>query len=256
MGELTRARQVPTASELAPGDEATFRALTDPLRRPPEPRAAIPAEALARTRTAGGFYPPSRYSKRSRAQPSAGRGRYRHMQPARQARPSTASSTWQRPRGRAACHCAQRRSRRCARPRLRRKGSRSRWSSVVSPCSKYWRGKRCVQKKEPCSPVWLGRPPGWLRGVRACVRRHLLSERCASVPQPRACARGWPAGCPSRKPSKQHGGRCRLRAGRGHQSAVQAVPLVPVVASAVHPQGPKVLRRVTHRPMAVSCEAA
>ena len=46
MGELTRARQVLTASELAPGDEATFRALTDPLRRPPEPRAAIPAEAL------------------------------------------------------------------------------------------------------------------------------------------------------------------------------------------------------------------
>ncbi|CAE7915925.1 unnamed protein product, partial [Symbiodinium sp. KB8] len=45
MGELTRARQVLTASELAPGDEATFRALTDPLRRPPEPRAAIPAEA-------------------------------------------------------------------------------------------------------------------------------------------------------------------------------------------------------------------
>ena len=46
MGELTRARQVLTASKLAPGDEATFRALTDPLRRPPEPRAAIPAEAL------------------------------------------------------------------------------------------------------------------------------------------------------------------------------------------------------------------
>ena len=55
----------------------------------------------------GGAYSPSPYSKRSRAQPSAGRGRYRRMQPARQAAPrSTASSTWQRPRGRAACHCA------------------------------------------------------------------------------------------------------------------------------------------------------
>ena len=74
----------------------------------------------------------------------AGRGRYRRMQPARQARPSTASSTWQRPRGRAACHCAGRRSRRCARPSFRRKRSRSRsrWSSVVSPCSRYWRGKK------------------------------------------------------------------------------------------------------------------
>ena len=50
MGELTRARRVLTASELAPGDEATFRALTDPFRRPPEPRAAIPAEALQRRR--------------------------------------------------------------------------------------------------------------------------------------------------------------------------------------------------------------
>ena len=73
----------------------------------------------------GGAYSPSPYSKRSRAQPSAGRGRYRRMQPARQARPSTASSTWQRPRGRAACHCARRRRRRCARPSFRRKGSRT-----------------------------------------------------------------------------------------------------------------------------------
>ena len=40
-----------------------------------------------------------------------------------------------------------RRSRRCARPSFRRKGSRSRWSSVVSQCSRYWRGKRCVKKK-------------------------------------------------------------------------------------------------------------
>ncbi|CAE7939482.1 unnamed protein product [Symbiodinium sp. KB8] len=53
MGELTRARRVLTASELAPGDEATFRALTDPFRRPPEPRAAIPAEALQRRRRGG-----------------------------------------------------------------------------------------------------------------------------------------------------------------------------------------------------------
>ena len=91
----------------------------------------------------GGAYFPSPYSKRSRAQPSAGR----RMQPARQARPSTASSTWQRPRGRAACPCAQRRSRTCARPSFRRKGSRSRWSSVVLPCSGYWLERRCVKKK-------------------------------------------------------------------------------------------------------------
>ena len=50
MGELTRARQLLTASEPAPGDEATFRALRDPLRRPPEPRAAIPAAALQHAR--------------------------------------------------------------------------------------------------------------------------------------------------------------------------------------------------------------
>ena len=29
-----------------PGDETTYRALTDPARRPPEPRTAVPAAAL------------------------------------------------------------------------------------------------------------------------------------------------------------------------------------------------------------------
>ena len=46
MGELTRARHILTAAELAPGDETTYRALTDPARRPPEPRTAVPAAAL------------------------------------------------------------------------------------------------------------------------------------------------------------------------------------------------------------------
>ena len=46
-GELSRARQVLTAAELAPGTEATWRALTDPERRPPQPRSPIPAELLA-----------------------------------------------------------------------------------------------------------------------------------------------------------------------------------------------------------------
>ena len=49
MGELTRARQVLTAAELAPGDETTYRALTDPRRRPPEPRTAVPVATLQHT---------------------------------------------------------------------------------------------------------------------------------------------------------------------------------------------------------------
>ena len=49
MGELTRARQVLTEAELAPGDETTYRALTDPRRRPPEPRTAVPVATLQHT---------------------------------------------------------------------------------------------------------------------------------------------------------------------------------------------------------------
>ena len=45
-GELSRARQVPTAAELAPGTEATWDALTDAAKRPPEKRVATPAELL------------------------------------------------------------------------------------------------------------------------------------------------------------------------------------------------------------------
>ena len=45
-GELSRARQVLTAAELAPGDEATRAALTDPAKRPPQPREPIPPEVL------------------------------------------------------------------------------------------------------------------------------------------------------------------------------------------------------------------
>ena len=43
-GELSRARHVLTAAELAPGTEATWDALTDPAKRPPEARVAPPAE--------------------------------------------------------------------------------------------------------------------------------------------------------------------------------------------------------------------
>ena len=46
-GELSRARQVLTAAELAPGTDATWQALTDPARRPPQPLEPLPAELLA-----------------------------------------------------------------------------------------------------------------------------------------------------------------------------------------------------------------
>ena len=46
-GEVSRARQVLTAAELAPGNEATWAALTDPTRRPPVPRAEVPSELLS-----------------------------------------------------------------------------------------------------------------------------------------------------------------------------------------------------------------
>ena len=42
IGEVSRARQVLTAAELAPGTEDTFHALTDPERRPPAARTPIP----------------------------------------------------------------------------------------------------------------------------------------------------------------------------------------------------------------------
>ena len=51
-GELSRARQLLTAAELAPGNEDTWRALTDPARRPPEPRTPIP-RAVVEQRSAG-----------------------------------------------------------------------------------------------------------------------------------------------------------------------------------------------------------
>ena len=46
LGELSRARHILTAAELAPGDDTTWRALTDPAKRPPQPRTAIPADLL------------------------------------------------------------------------------------------------------------------------------------------------------------------------------------------------------------------
>ena len=45
-GELSRARQLLTVAELAPGDEATRAALTDPAKRPPQHREPIPPEVL------------------------------------------------------------------------------------------------------------------------------------------------------------------------------------------------------------------
>ena len=45
-GELSRDRQVLTAAELVPGNEATRAALTDPAKRPPQPREPIPPEVL------------------------------------------------------------------------------------------------------------------------------------------------------------------------------------------------------------------
>ena len=39
-------RAVTTAAELAPGDETTWRALTDPAKRAPQPRTAISADLL------------------------------------------------------------------------------------------------------------------------------------------------------------------------------------------------------------------
>ena len=47
IGEVSRARQVLTAAELAPGTEDTFHALTDPERRPPAARTPIPPKVLA-----------------------------------------------------------------------------------------------------------------------------------------------------------------------------------------------------------------
>ena len=45
-GKLSRARHVLAAAELAPGTEATWDALTDPAKRPPEARAALPQHLL------------------------------------------------------------------------------------------------------------------------------------------------------------------------------------------------------------------
>ena len=49
VGELSRTRHMLTAAELAPGDDATWRALTDPAKRPPQLRKSIPAELLTQT---------------------------------------------------------------------------------------------------------------------------------------------------------------------------------------------------------------
>ena len=46
MGELSRARHVLTAAELAPGNEATLAALTFASKRPPQAREPIPVEFL------------------------------------------------------------------------------------------------------------------------------------------------------------------------------------------------------------------
>ena len=45
-GELSRARQLLTAAELAPGNAATLAALTDPAKRPPLARDPVPADVL------------------------------------------------------------------------------------------------------------------------------------------------------------------------------------------------------------------
>ena len=45
-GQLTRARQTLTAAALAPGNDETRHALSDPSRRPPHRRREIPAEVL------------------------------------------------------------------------------------------------------------------------------------------------------------------------------------------------------------------
>ena len=44
--ESCRARHIRTGAELAPGNEATWRALSDPDQRPPQPRTLIPADLL------------------------------------------------------------------------------------------------------------------------------------------------------------------------------------------------------------------
>ena len=46
-GELSRARQTLTSAPLAPGNAETLRALSDPARRPPQPRDPIPAEVAS-----------------------------------------------------------------------------------------------------------------------------------------------------------------------------------------------------------------
>ena len=43
-GELSRARHLLTAAELAPGNEATWRMFIDPARRPLRPRTAVPSD--------------------------------------------------------------------------------------------------------------------------------------------------------------------------------------------------------------------
>ena len=51
VGEVSRARQLLTATELAPGNDATWRALTDPVRRPPaRPLQLGPAATAAALR--------------------------------------------------------------------------------------------------------------------------------------------------------------------------------------------------------------
>ena len=46
-GQLSRARQALTAAALAPGTDETFRALSDPTRRPPSRRREMPAKVLS-----------------------------------------------------------------------------------------------------------------------------------------------------------------------------------------------------------------
>ena len=44
--ELSRARQVLTEADLAPGTEATIAVLTAPARRPPQPLDPVPQEVF------------------------------------------------------------------------------------------------------------------------------------------------------------------------------------------------------------------
>ena len=87
-GELSRARQVLTACGLARGTNATWAALTDPARRPPEARTAIDPEVLQHQPSRGAPY---RASNRGRAALRTSRRRARPLD-----KMATPSSCWQK----------------------------------------------------------------------------------------------------------------------------------------------------------------